>query len=343
MLEPVESGLITPLDIGRVTSSKLELDGLRSLLGMRAQDQMCLLVNAAERRIRAQGIMCRIRSKPLPKGSFARVAQTDESLGNVLPRSVEVMVETSALGFLTAADQLTRMVRSDKLGLQRAMLRLLALGVEDCSTYVQDPWRPSVAEPTYGAEPAMTARDLQAYLNEVSGVRGLTLARDAARLVFDRSASEMESFLCAALSLPPHVGGMGMDTPTLNNTIVLGPEQRLILNHQKALTPDLFWERWNMVAEYLGKLPHDGREAQDEDASRFQDYDVLGMRGIPIRYAHVQKPEKFDALARRIAYVMEEQGASGVREWVEELMGDDEWRHRQRVLFMEMLPKVAGR
>ena len=257
-----------------------------------------------------------------------------------LPSHLDVLIESPSLSFLTAATQFSKLMSTGRMGLQEARLRLLALGVEECASYALNPCRPGVGESAYGVAPSLAAAELVSYLSSASQVRGLPLAREMAGLVFDRSASEMETYLCAALSLPVHVGGLGLPVPELNASIDLMPEQKLALNHTHRLTPDLLWRELGLALEYLGKLPHGSKEAQDEDAGRFQDYDVLGIRAMPVRYLHVSTQQALMEFARRLACVMEQCGAKGTLAWIDELAGDDDWRHLQRVLMMTLLPAV---
>ena len=153
----------------------------------------------------------------------------------------------------------------------------------------------------------------------------------------------MESLLYAALSLPPALGGLGLPRPELNQPLSLGDLQHLILNHVECITPDLLWREFLLVLEYLGELPHNSRQAQHEDANRMQDYPLLGYQALPVRREHVSNQTELNRLATRIATLMDQRGAHGMRAWVDELRADSEFLALQRILLMVMLPAVHDR
>ena len=226
---------------------------------------------------------------------------------------------------------------------QEAELRLFKLGVEDCSTYVVDPRTPSLGTCAYDCAPALSADELRQYLGAIKSVPGVGMARRVGEWVYDGSASEMETLLWAGLALSPHLGGLGLDAPLANFELPLSDLQRLALNHVDHLTPDLLWLLLRIILEYLGDEPHEGKSAQDEDMGRIQDYQVLGYLVFPVRFKHVRNPAAFNRLAQRLAAAMEERGARGVRAWLDELLSDEDFLHRQRVLFKVMLPAVHDR
>ena len=326
--------------LSRVTADSLGLDKLRVMLGLGSTRNIELLVPSPKRRIRARGISCHVMSRPLPEHSFQRVANAAEPSVIDLPKNVELFVESPCLSFLSAAAQLDRLVHKGVLGEQEADLRLLKLGVEECSTYVLDPRNPQAGACKFDVEPVLTTSALNDYLDEAYGFEGLARARRVAAWVFDGSASPMETFMYVALSLPTHLGGLGLPQPLVNHALPLEPWQRAILNHTERLTPDLYWEVYLIVLEYLGKEPHEGGVAQDEDMSRIQDYEVLDYRVLPVRYRHVKNPDSFNKLAVRLARLMGVRGGFDAPAWVDELVADGEFLALQRMLFAMMLPPV---
>lgn len=339
-LLPTEVHAIEPMCRKRVSRSSLHLDGLWELLCLGAGRSVELSVCYPSERIRARGIKCHVQSKPLPIGSFERLEPVDESLASTFPTDLEVMVESPELSFLTAAGQLAKLVARGALGGQEATLRLLKLGVEDCSTYALDPWKPMEGKYSYHLEPTLDSDRLRGYLAEVAGMAGLPLAREVGELVFERSASPMETFMHTCLALSPALGSLGLPRPEMNKVIPLSERRKLMLNHVDHITPDLVWEAWKIIIEYLGDGPHEGSDAQDEDMSRVQDYQVLGYLVFPVRFVHVQSPRAFNGLAVRLAAAMDSNGGRGLQSWVEELIGDQDFLAKQRSLFATMLPPV---
>ena len=327
---------------GSYTSLRsLGIAGVCSLVGVDEAHPLELLVPAQAERIRAKGIRSRVCSTALPKGSFQRLASTELELSDP---SVELLIEAPQSSFLMAARQMGLLVSRGILDEQRADLGLLRLAAEDCGSYAVDPWRPRDGGFSRGLPPLLASDDLRAFLDEAHGLRGVVRASRVAGLSFDDADSPMEAFVNAGLVLPPHMGGLGLARPVANHAIDLKDKQELGLVHVSRITPDLLWpEPLMIIIEYLGKEPHEGPEAQDEDMGRVQDYQALGYLVFPLRYRHVRTPREFNRTALRLATAMDERGARGVRAWVEELMGDEEFLARQRILFATMLPAVRDR
>lgn len=339
-LHPSEVHAIEPMSRKRVTLSSLHLDSLWESLCLGNGRNVELLVCQPSERIRARGIKCHVLSRPLPPRSFEWLEPVFGSVASAFPHDLEVMVESPELSFLTAAGRLSKLVARGAIGRQEAMLRLLKLGVEDCSTYALDPWRPLEGECSYRLAPVMDPSRLRTYLSEAAGVAGLPLAREVGELVFERSASPMETFIHVCLALPPAMGSLGLPRPEMNKEIPVSEHRRLMLNHVDHITPDLVWETWKIIIEYLGHGPHKGDDARDEDMGRVQDYQVLGYLVFPVRFVHVQSPAAFNGLAVRLATAMDNNGGEGFQAWVKELVGDQDFLAKQRLLFATMLPPV---
>lgn len=330
-----------PVEGSYVSLGSLGMSGICSVLGADAVHPLELLVPTQAKRVRARGVRCRVCSAEFPAGSFQRVVQEDGTLWNP---GIELLVESPQLSFLMTTRQTRQLVSKGVLDDQRAELSLLRLAVEECGSYALDPWRPRDGDFCRGLLPQLSANDLRAYLEEAHGLRGAKRALKTADLVFDGADSPMEAFVNAALALPVHLGGLGLARPVANHAIDVKDKQELGLVHVSRITPDLLWPKPLMIIiEYLGKEPHEGQEAQDEDMGRIQDFQALGYLVFPLRYRHVRTPREFNRMALRLATAMDERGAKGTRAWVEELMEDEEFLARQRVLFATMLPVVRDR
>ena len=330
-----------PMEGPYASLGSLGIGGICSLLGADVAHPLELLVPTQSKRVRAKGVHCRVCSAELPEGSFQRLVQEDGALWDP---SVELLVESPALSFLMTARQMRQLVLKGILDEQRADLSLLRLAVEECGSYALDPWHPRDGGFCRGLSPQLFANDLRAYLREAHGLRGAKHAVRAAGLVFDGADSPMEAFVNAALTVPPHLGGLGLVRPVANHSIGLKDMRELGLVHVSHITPDLLWPKPLMIIiEYLGKEPHEGQEAQDEDMGRIQDYQALGYLVFPLTYRHVRTPLEFNKMALRLATAMDDRGARGVRAWVEELLEDEDFLARQRVLFATLLPAVRDR
>ncbi len=341
-LETLKSSEIQALSRRWSSEHSQDLVALRTLLGMRDKP-LRIRVPSANARVRARNIKSVVCSVGLPNGSFERVTGDNGPCAYALPKLFEVATETPPLSFLMAAQQLMRLVSRGSITRQESTLRLAKLGLEDCGTYALDPQNPAGGITAFGVAPASSADAIRAYLGQVHGVDGMALAKKAAPLLFDGAASEMESFLVSALGFPPHLGGLGFKTPKVNEVIDLSNKQQLMLNHVKRLTPDLLWPDLMIASEYLGLAAHEGREAHNEDTDRMQDFQALGYDVVPIDFRHVRNPQAFNRLAVRIASVMESRGAKGMHAWVDELLADEDFLEKQRVLFKVMLPTVHNR
>ena len=339
-LEPTDMRTVSSLGRRYVTESSLGLASLRTALGLGPTRNIELLVPAPKDRIRARGLACHVMSRPLPQESFMRVTCDGGPLAAVVPNGLEMLVESPSLSFLGAAAQLDRLVRSGNMSETEADARLLRLAVEECSTYALDPRDPLAGACIFDVAPLLASSQLSAYLAEARSFPGLTAAQRVAGWVFDGSASPMETFLNAALSLPAARGCFELPVPLANHTICLDEFQRTILNHLDHITPDLLWLAYKIILEYLGKEPHEGGAAQDEDMSRIQDYEVLGYRVLPVRYRHVKSPGAFNKLVLRLAQLMGCKGSFNAPAWVNELLQDRKFLALQRIFFATMLPPV---
>lgn len=331
---------ITTPDRGRVTLDALGLNELMRSLGCGVRRDVELVVGSTGERIRAKGIRCHLCSRPLPRDSFELLVGSEAM---PVPSEIEVLVQAPAFAFLDAASSLSKLVSRGSMSKTEALLRLAKLGIEDCSTYVLHPAKPLAYDCKYQVDPILSAEKLRDYLKCAKGFAGLKLARDAGKLVFDNSASQMETFLNAGISFPSSLGCMGLQQPLANHRLQLSSLQKLMLNHVDHITPDLLWEDLLILMEYLGQKPHKGERAENEDMGRFQDYGTLGFRTFPVRYRHVCSPQAFNRLMVRLAKAMDECGARGSLATVNELQRDESFLAQQKVFFKVMLPAVRDR
>lgn len=341
-LEPVSSPVIQPLAQRWTNSQSRDLDGLRSMLLM-GDHPFDLLVPSRGARVRGAGIRSSVCSVQLPESSFERVCVHGASYAALMPKGLDVLVDSPPLSFALAARQLSRSALHGNMSQQEADLRLFKLGIEECGLYALNPWNPLGGETCFKIPPATSAAQVQAYLSALHGFDGQERSKKVAEMLFDNVASQMEGLLVSAIGLPSHLGGMCMGRPEANAEIPLNELQRLMLNHTERLTPDLFWRKLGIILEYLGKEPHDSAKASEDDIDRVQDFQVLGYDVLLVDFRHMRSPEQFNQLAVRIAEVMGKRGQQNMRSWVDELVADPEFKARQRVLFMVMLPPVGGR
>lgn len=341
-LEPAENRSIVPLDRNWTPEDTRLTHELLRLLGFSEHKKLELRVPSAGSRIRAACVRSVVCSVGLPEGSFDRLIIQDSSLLH-LPENTTILVDAPPLSFISAARQLTRLVSRGVMSQTEADLRLLKVGVEDCGRYSLDPWNPSTKSFRSPVPAVMTVRDLLRFIDSAAGLDGLTQARRVGPCVFERSDSPMEALVHSGVALPLGLGGFSLPGPEANVTIPLSGFQQLMLNHVDHITPDLLWEAMRIIVEYLGGEPHSSKDAQEEDAGRVQDYQVLGYLVFPVMYKHVRTPEVFNRLVIRLAHAMEGKGLKGASEWVATLLDDEGFIERQRCLFKVMLPSVSER
>lgn len=339
-LEPSDQRAIEPLPIKRPSIRTLGIGDLTEALSINHGSKIDLRVPSAADRSYSRDFNTHVCSVTLPVGSFERLVPTGDSSAIALPDGLEVFVDSPALTFVEEARSLTRLASSGSLSPHEASLRLFKLGTESCATYALNPWQPLEENCTYGLEPVTDAASIRAYVTSLHGVDGLGLARKVAPLLADRTASEMEAFLYAALALPTLLGGFALPRPSANKTIPLTKLQQMRLNHVSEITPDLLWEAWRVIIEYLGGKEHEGQKAVSEDAGRVQDFQTLGYQVFPTTFAHVKTPTAFNRLVQRITLALDQQGAEGLHEWAESLISDQEFLQRQMLLFKVLLPPV---
>ena len=339
-LQPSDVSVIEPPRIKWARSHSFGLEGLRSVLGPIGDRTLDIRVPTQESRLRVQGLRSHVCKIELPEGSFMRIDPINPSFALADKRRIELLVDSAPLWFMESAQRLTVLVSQHKITYHEACHWLLKLAVEDCSTYVLDPWFPTERDAAYDVPPVMTPESLCAYVGQLHKMKGIGIAREVCQLAFAGAASPMEAFLAAAISLPPHLGGIGLDSPELNRPLDLEEVQHGILNHTVSLKPDLSWPELRIVIEYLGNEPHTGKKAHDEDAGRIQDYMTLRQIAFPLRFKHVRDATAFNQFAMRLAEAMEQRGRTGTLAWVKELVGDKDFLVRQRTLFKVWLPAV---
>ena len=338
-LVPVETSVIEPMGRRWTKKDTCRLEAIRTILGLPPDRRIELRVPSPSKRIRASCVCSRVCSIELPQGSFLRLTASDESIVR-LPSDVEVLVDSPQLSFATVSQQLNDLVRRSVMRPYEADIRLVAMAAEECGSYAFDPWHPRTGGCTFFLPALTTTNDLKTYLDDLHGLDGMARAKRALRFAFDRSASPMETFVNAAMSLPSSHGGLFLGRPAANKRIDLTDLQSLMLNHRDHITPDLLWETWAIIIEYLGSEPHEGAQAKDEDMGRIQDYQVLGYLVFPVTYKNVHNPTALNQLAMRVAEAMELKGAAGMRAQVAILQADQEFLERQSDLFKILLPAV---
>ena len=233
----------------------------------------------------------RVCEEILPSGSFVRITRGGYRY---------VLSESPALIVVRAAAECQAVGRGIPDSL--AVMAVAALITELCGTYSFSATDQIGEECCFGREPVLSMSELNRYLSEARGIRGLRLARRAAKLAFENSFSPRETCIALMLCSPPCYGGLGLSRPVLNSPLTFTDHQRTLLWHE-SMRPDLFWELYRLVIEYNGGT-HDSLESKTEDDRRTLDYAVCGIEVFTIRDSDISSVLAMEQLGRKCVEVM---------------------------------------
>lgn len=150
---------------------------------------------------------------------------------------------------------------------------LLALGYELCGSY------PVAGQDGFLVRrPLTTPERLAAFLEQLSDVRAVKLARSAATQVRRKSASIMETEVAIVALTSRRRGGLGLPGGRLNEPFNLSERGRRIAR-QKYVVGDLCWWECSTVLEYDGYAVHSSNEARIRDSRR---RDALLAEGVEV-------------------------------------------------------------
>ncbi len=189
---------------------------------------------------------------------------------------------------------------------------------------------------TYFKEPLSTKRRIMAYINRAKGVRGVNLARSAARWAVENSYSPMESALATASLLPMRHGGWGYTFPQLNQVLAV-PRSKRHLTHSDSFMPDVFWQLYRLDLEYDSHERHDTIAERKKDAIRKSDIEALGYKVIPVHPEELYSFEEAERLRLKVGEHMARTSGRGMREHLRRL-DDPELAEGRRALLERLLP-----
>lgn len=171
--------------------------------------------------------------------------------------------------------------------------RLIELGFEMCGTY----WinRENGAA-LYQVAPITSTRALMSYARRNSHLNGAGKAMRALRYVVDGSASPRETKLAVTLTLPPRLGGYGLDGLVMNYEIACSSEARTI-SRRKSLRCDLGWPEFKLDVEYQSREEHEGEESRIRDSMRTNALGVMGWHVTNVTNGEFNDFETIDRIA----------------------------------------------
>ena len=185
----------------------------------------------------------------------------------------------------------------------------------------------------YHAPVLMSAESLEQMIAAIGATQGTGRARRVCDLMFDNSASPMETALALMLTLPPDMGGFGLEKPLLNRTIDVSRYEGA-LSDRAVVTPDLHWAEQKVALEYDSSEFHGsrGRGRPIADAILSNVLTTLGYRVFRATTQTVRSLPELSLLARQVAHALGEEPAETTP--LQEL--------RRRRLFIQLMPP-AGR
>ncbi len=165
------------------------------------------------------------------------------------------------------------------------LVELIKIGYELCGTYAVASDGADLAD----LRPRTSADKLRRYLDRVSGIAGVKMARRAASFVVDGSASPMETSIALLLTLPTSLGGFGFPRPSMNHEVqVKGRKYRC----------DLCWPAQRFALEYDSDTHHSSQYKLNVDSTRRTQLELSGFHVISISKMQVFQPILFRDVAR---------------------------------------------
>lgn len=154
----------------------------------------------------------------------------------------------------------------------------------------------------YRAPQLMDAGRLRRAIGEVGRAQGARRAGRVCELMLEGSASPMETVLALMLTLPPDLGGFGMERPLLNHPLDVSG-LRGSLSDRDVVMPDLLWEDRRVALEYDSREFHArrGEGRAGEDAARANILTALGYRVFRVTAETVRTLAGVSLLARQVA------------------------------------------
>ena len=332
----------TGLGLSYVKLNRLGISGLLAYLKIPESRPLGIVVPKRKDRIRAHGIHCSVDSMQRDGAPFLLLSSADNKNPSPLVSSTtNVCVQHPARIVLGMARRIRRKELNGELSGQQAILLLVKLCLELCGTYSHDPFDPNHADATYNTEQWLTCKDLRNYLQANGNEQGLSLARLAASLSYDKSGSPQESFMGPALFYSSRLGGLDLGNFIANEPLNLTNGERASINF-RIITPDFQLPDYNSVVEYLGEIHKEGNNP-DIDHTRTLDYQTLGKREFAFWYSDVDTQAHFLKSAARIVNAIAQVDGPEIRESFRRRISRPGFKERQKVLFSVFRPWLRGK
>lgn len=330
-----------PEDCGPVPPEALRQALPRELSGFSAERPVSLV--ALSRETRSQSALVRPLTvlAALPPASFLEVVRADGGCWSGAGEPVRLFVESPGLSLVHVSRRMGELVKRGALSEGVALVRLLSLVMESCGLYARDPLRPAEGECAYNVEPQIRADDLRAYVDDLGRVRGLRLAREAARFAHDGSGSPAETVLSLVMRLPPRRGGIPLPDFEENVPIAWPAGARDLVRHG-SMRPDFHWPRHRVASEFDGGT-HGLAGALAEDRFRAQDYAACDIVMVPATYADIRSVAAVERYVTLVAHKLARCEDARFLRRVSDSVKDPRAREERSVLLSQLLPPDVRR
>lgn len=325
-----------PEDCGPVPPEVLRAALPPELSGFDADCPISLVALSRETRSQSARVKPLTVLAALPPASFLEVVRADGGCWSGEGEPVRLFVESPGLNLVHVSRRMGELVKRGALSEGAALARLLSLVMESCGLYARDPIRPAEGECAYDVEPQVRADDLRAYMNGLDRMRGLRLAREAARFAHDGSGSPGETILSLVMRLPPRRGGIPMPDFEENVPIVWPAGARGLVRHG-TMRPDFHWPRHRVASEFDGGV-HGLAGALAEDRFRAQDYAACDIVMVPATYADIRSATAIERYVMLVAHKLARCEDDCFLRRVSASVKDPRARAERVVLLSQLLP-----
>lgn len=167
------------------------------------------------------------------------------------------------------------------------------------------PWRPWVdrfgkAHGTWSRPPLTTVEDVALLAEQASRTRGARLARRAASLALNGSASPLETRMALFACLPPNLGGEGWPAPQLNRRVHFPRELQKLAGARSAVA-DLLWSEPMVDLETNGENYHADENGFALENGRRAALEALGYTVMDISYEQLADVGTLDLMMGMIS------------------------------------------
>ena len=250
-----------------------------------------------------------------------------------------VLVEAPGLALASAATGHCGTVSRGRLSRESALIRLVGLAMELCGIYARDPCAPLVGPVAHDLEPLSSVRESLELLGELSGRRGVSLARRALAHANDGSGSVMETFWYGVFCLPPRLGGSNLAHPLQNTPLEWSKGIAEIVSHER-MRPDFYWPQYETACEHQGG-DHTDEVALAEDSRRARDYELCGIHYLPLTKEDARDEATVRETLRQLFQVIAPYEGPAFLRKASRILNDDDVRASRRVLLGQLLPPRA--